>query len=122
MTDKPLPRAADGLRYAAEGRDAILDLAAFHLNPEALRQDLFNWLVSAYDKGVADGRVLAEAEGAGAGVAQAAREFVRALEDARAMNRTAEWLPKDVILAERRRLDDLAAEKYATLKRSLGES
>jgi hypothetical protein len=62
VTAAALPRAADGLRYAAEGRDAILDAAAFHQNPECLRQDIFNWLVSAYNKGIADGRVLAEAE------------------------------------------------------------
>jgi hypothetical protein len=55
-------------------------------------------------------------------VVGAAREFVRALEQARAANRLAQAFPKDVILAERQRLDDLAAEKYAALKRALGES
>jgi hypothetical protein len=48
--------------------------------------------------------------------------FVRALENARAANRSAQLFPKDVILAERQRLDDLAAEKYAILRRALGES
>lgn len=48
--------------------------------------------------------------------------FVRALESARAANRSAELFPKDVILVERQRLDDIAAEKYAILKRALGES
>lgn len=117
-----LPSTAAGLKYAARGRDAILDGAAFHLNPECLRQDIFNWLVSAYDKGVADGRALAEAAGAAADVVQAARQFVRALEAARAAERSAQVFPKDVIIAEMHRREAVTAEKYAALKRAMGES
>lgn len=61
----PIPRAADGLRFAAEARDSILAAADFHRSAECLRQDIFNHLVDAYDKGVADGRALAAAEESG---------------------------------------------------------
>lgn len=49
-------------------------------------------------------------------LAVAAREFVRALEAARAINKAAEVLPHEAILKERERLNDFAAEKYAALK------
>jgi hypothetical protein len=49
---------SDGLRFAALGRDEILAAARFHMSAECLRQDLFNWLVAAYDKGAADARAL----------------------------------------------------------------
>lgn len=62
---KELPRPADGLRYAANAADAILAAVEFHRSAECLRQDIVNWMISAYNKGVADGRALAEAERTG---------------------------------------------------------
>lgn len=62
LEDEAAPRLADGLRFAALARDEILTAARFHLSEECLRQDIFNWLVAAYDKGLADGRALATLE------------------------------------------------------------
>ncbi len=56
-----MPRSADGLKYAALAVDSILKVADFHRKADCLRQDIVNWMVATYDKGVADGRALAEA-------------------------------------------------------------
>jgi hypothetical protein len=57
-----------------------------------------------------------------ADVVEAAREFVRAYESACDAERSAQVFPKDVIIAEMRRREAVAREKYAALKRALGES
>lgn len=49
-------------------------------------------------------------------VARLAAEFVRAYEDAVAAERSAQVWPKDVIIAEMRRREAVAKEKYAALK------
>jgi hypothetical protein len=55
-------------------------------------------------------------------VARRARAFVRALEAARDAERSAQVFPKDVIIAEMRRREAEAKEKYAALKQALGGS
>jgi hypothetical protein len=55
-------------------------------------------------------------------IVEAAREFVRAYEAACDAERSAQTWPKDVIIAEMRRREAVAKEKYAALKRALGES
>lgn len=53
---------------------------------------------------------------------EAARDFIRAYQRACDAERSAQVFPKDVIIAEMRRCEAVAAEKYAALKRALGES
>jgi hypothetical protein len=55
-------------------------------------------------------------------VARAAAEFVKALEDSRDAIRSARVWPKDVIIAEAHKRDDLALEKYEALKAALAGS
>jgi hypothetical protein len=55
-------RAADGVRYAARAVERIIADVSFHPSLDVLRQSVAGWLISAYDKGVADGRALVATE------------------------------------------------------------